>query len=176
MTNAGQKRENFSVSKFGEAAALPVTHLAYAHHAAEVAQEHFADELIPVRDVMPETHLTDDDVNARIQEINDEFDDSRPRRLRVRVKSYHASTLSVAVFDAGKPAKRKLVQINTRHMDKREGLRQAKTTVEASITEFYDIRTARWFMVAHGNALLDENRFDDREGFNVLVFVNEAEA
>ncbi|WLE00417.1 hypothetical protein PX860_26320 (plasmid) [Agrobacterium leguminum] len=52
MTNEGQKRENFSIAKLGEEAAesmaitqrrkwlkaLPVTHLAYAHHAAEVAE------------------------------------------------------------------------------------------------------------------------------------------
>lgn len=99
MTNDGQKRENFTVSKFGELAAksmaiaqrrkwlaaLPVTHLAYADHAVEVAQEHFADDLIPVSDVMPETHLTADEIEARIQSINDEFDKARPKRLRVRV-------------------------------------------------------------------------------------------
>lgn len=185
MTNDGQKRENFTVSKFGELAAksmaiaqrrkwlaaLPVTHLAYAHHAAEVAHEHFADDLIPVSDVMPETHLTADEIEARIQAINDDFDKARPKRLRVRVKYYHGSRLSVFVSDAGKPAKRKLVQINTRRLEKRDVLTEAKAKVEAAIAEFYDHDTAKWFMDAHGNALLAEDGFHVREGFNVLVMV-----
>ncbi|NTF07996.1 hypothetical protein G6L37_17660 [Agrobacterium rubi] len=185
MTNDGQKRENFTVSKFGELvaksmaiaqrrkwlAALPVTHLAYAHHAAEVAREHFADDLIPVSDVMPETHLTADEIEARIQAINDNFDKARPKRLRVRVKYYHGSRLSVFVSDAGKPAKRKLVQINTRRLEKRDVLAEAKAKVEAAIAEFYDHDTAKWFMDAHGSALLAEDGFHVREGFNVLVMV-----
>lgn len=185
MTNEGQKKESFSVSKFGEEAAksmaiaqrrkwlkdLPVTHLAYAHHAAEVARQEFADDLIPVSDVMPETHLTDDEIKAHIQSINDKFDRARPKRLRVRVKSYYAAKLSVAISDAGKPAKRRLVQINTRTMSKAEILGAAKATVEETIGEYYDTDVARWFMAAHGNALLDEDRYDVREGFNVLVFV-----
>ncbi|UHS64289.1 hypothetical protein HRR99_19710 [Agrobacterium vaccinii] len=151
-TNKCLKRENFSVSKFGEQAAksmaiaqrrkwlaaLPVTHLAYAHHAAEMAQEHFADDLIPVSDVMPETHLTADEIEERIQSINDDFDRARPKRLRVRVKYYHGSRLSVFVSDAGRPAKRKLVHINTRRLEKLDVLTEAKAKVEAVITEFYD--------------------------------------
>ncbi|WP_245445472.1 hypothetical protein [Agrobacterium rosae] len=185
MTNDGQKRENFTVSKFGELAAksmaiaqrrkwladLPVTHLAYAHHAAEVAHEYFADDLIPVSDVMPETHLTAEEIEARIQSINDDFDKARPKRLRVRVKYYHGSRLSVFVSDAGKPAKRKLVQINTRRLEKLDVLTEAKAKVEAAIAEFYDHDTAKWFMDAHGNALLAGDTFHVREGFNVLVMV-----
>lgn len=185
MTNEGQKRESFSVSKFGEQAAksmaiaqrrkwlaaLPVTHLAYAHHAAEVAQEHFADDLVPVSDVMPETHLTDDEIEARIQSINETFDTVRPKRLRVRVKSYHAAKLSVFVSDAGKPAKRKLMQINTRNMDKADMLTAVKSTVAATIAAFYDADVAKWFMDAHGNDLLDAYSFNVAEGFNVLVFL-----
>lgn len=185
MTNDGQKRENFTVSKFGELeaksmaiaqrrkwlAALPVTHLAYAQHAAEVAQEHFADDLIPVSDVMPETHLTADEIEARIRSINNDFDKARPKRLRVRVKYYHGSRLSVFVSDAGKPAKRKLVQINTRKLDKAEMLAAARSVVGATITEFYDAGVARWFMDAHGDNLLTDKHFHVREGFNVLVFL-----
>ena len=188
MTNEGQKKENFSVAKFGELeaksmaiaqrrkwlAALPVTHLAYAHHAAEVAHEHFADDLIPVSDVMPETYLKDDEIEARIQWINDEFDRTRPKRLRVRIKSYHTDKLSVFVSDAGKPAKRRLVQINTRRLEKRDVLTEAKAKIEAAIAEFYDHDTAKWFMDAHGNALLAEDGFHVREGFNVLVMVEAA--
>lgn len=37
--------------------------------------------------------------------------------------------------------------------------------------EFYDHDTAKWFMDAHGNALLSEDGFHVREGFNVLVMV-----
>ncbi|MCI9868513.1 hypothetical protein RHIZ_21350 [Rhizobium skierniewicense] len=189
MTNDGQKRENFTVSKFGELeaktmaiaqrrkwlATLPVTHPAYANHATDVAQEHFADDLIPVSDFMPETHLKDDEIEARIQSINDDFDRTRPKRLRVRIKSYHTDKLSVFVSDAGKPAKRKLVQINTRQLGKPEVLREAKSKVWASITEFYDDDTARWFMEAHGDALLAEDRFDVQEGFNILVMADTAE-
>ncbi|WP_244910285.1 AP2/ERF family transcription factor [Agrobacterium rosae] len=184
-TNDGSKRENFSVTKFGEAkaksmaieqrrkwlCALPVTHLAYAQHAADVAHEHFADDLIPVSDVMPETHLTDDEIEARIQSINDEFDKARPKRLRIRVKYYHGSRLSVFVSDAGKPAKRKLVQINTRKLDKAEMLATARSAVGATITEFYDAGVARWFMDAHGDNLLTDKHFHVRQGFNVLVFL-----
>ena len=185
MTNDGQKRESFSVAKFGELAAksmaiaqrrkwlaaLPVTHLAYAHHAAEVAHEHFADDLIPVGDVMPETHLKGEEIEARIQSINDQFDKMRPKRLRIRVKYYHGNRLSVFVSDAGKPAKRKLVQINTRKLDKAEMLAAARSVVGATITEFYDAGVARWFMGAHGDNLLTDKHFNVREGFNVLVFL-----
>lgn len=185
MTNDGQKRESFSVAKFGELAAksmaiaqrrkwlaaLPVTHLAYAHHAADVAQEHFADDLIPVSDVMPETHLTAEEIEARIQSINDQFDRMRPKRLRIRVKYYHGNRLSVFVSDAGKPAKRKLLQINTRKLDKAEMLAAARSVVEATITEFYDADVARWFMDAHGDNLLTDKHFHVRQGFNVLVFL-----
>ncbi|NTE88773.1 AP2 domain-containing protein [Agrobacterium rubi] len=184
-TNESVKRENFSVSKFGEQAAksmaiaqrrkwlaaLPVTHLAYAQHAANVAQEHFADDLIPVSDVMPETHLTADEIEARIQAINDEFNKTRPKRLRIRVKYYNDNRLSVFVSDAGKPAKRKLVQINTRKLDKAEMLAAARSVVGATITEFYDADVARWFMDAHGDNLLTDKHFDVRQGFNVLVFL-----
>lgn len=190
MTNDGQKRENFSVPKFGEQAAksmaiaqrrewlkaLPVTHLAYAHHAAEVAHERFADDLIPVSDVMPETHLTDNEIEARIQSINDKFDRTRPKRLRVRVKSYHAGRLSVFVSDAGKPAKRRLVQINTRTMERSEILSDVRSKVEGSIAEFYDAETARWFMIAHGLLLLSEDQFNIRDGFNVLVIAETGQA
>ncbi|XUY30222.1 hypothetical protein RMR21_023965 (plasmid) [Agrobacterium sp. rho-8.1] len=188
MTNDGQKRENFSVSKFGELAAksmaiaqrrkwladLPVTHLAYAQHAADVALEHFADDLIPVSDVMPETHLTADEIEARIQVINDDFDRTRPKRLRVRVKRYHHNRLSVFVSDGGKSAKRKLMQVNTRKLGKLEALSEVKSKIEAAVAELYDADTARWFMEAQGNDLLDDNRFDAGEGFNVLVFVEAA--
>lgn len=187
-TNESLKRENFSVSNFGEQAAksmaiaqrrkwlaaLPVTHLAYAQHAADVAQERFADDLIPVSDVTPETHLRDDEIKARVQVINDEFDRTRPKRLRVRVKRYHHNRLSVFVSDAGKSAKRKLVQVNTRKLGKLEALSEVKSKIEATVAEFYGAGTAKWFMGAHGNDLLDDSRFDAGDGFNVLVFVEAA--
>ncbi|MES5097858.1 hypothetical protein ABUK73_06480 [Agrobacterium sp. BA1120] len=185
MTNEGQKRENFSVSKFGEQAAksmaiaqrrnwlkdLPVTHLAYAHHAAEVARQEFAADLVPAADVMPETHIDAAEIEARIKAVNDTFNQLRPKRLRVRVKSYNGCELSVAVSDAGTPAKRRLVQINMRKMGKAETLDAAKSAVEATIIEFYDADVAEWFMSKHGDVLLDETRFDVREGFNILLFV-----
>jgi len=141
-----------------------------------VAQEHFADDLIPVSGVMPETHLTDDEIKARINTINDEFDRNRPPRLRGRVKSYHAARLSVFVSDAGKPAKRRLVQINTRSMEKAEMLAAAKLKVEAVIAELYDADVARWFMTTHGYTLLSEDGFNIRDGFNVLVVAETSQA
>lgn len=86
--------------------ALPVTHLAYAHHAAEVARTQFGDGLAPVDDVMPEAHYSDADIEARIRAINDRFDAERPKRLRVRVKSYSTDRISIAVSDAGSPARK----------------------------------------------------------------------
>ncbi|KQO76088.1 hypothetical protein [Rhizobium sp. Leaf262] len=51
---------------------------------------------------------------------------------------------------------------------------EVKTRIEATIAELYDADTAKWFMEAQGNDLLDDNRFDAGEGFNVLVFVEAA--
>ncbi len=61
-TRESQKKENFSIARFGEEAAksmaitrrrkwlkaLPVTHLAYAHHAAEVAAINLAKNSHPL--------------------------------------------------------------------------------------------------------------------------------
>ncbi|PYG58444.1 hypothetical protein N434_02355, partial [Rhizobium sp. UGM030330-04] len=61
-TREGQKKENFSIARFGEEAAksmaitrrhksltaLPVTYLAYAHHAAEVAAINLAKNSHPL--------------------------------------------------------------------------------------------------------------------------------
>ncbi|WP_284775411.1 hypothetical protein [Agrobacterium sp. lyk4-40-TYG-31] len=55
-----------------------------------------------------------------------------------------------------------------------EVLTEAKAKIEAAIAEFYDHDTAKWFMDAHGNALLAEDAFHVREGFNVLVMVQAA--
>lgn len=186
MTNEGQKRENFSIAKFGEVSAksmaiakrrlwlqnLPVQHLAYAHHAAEIARREFADNLVPVVDVMPETHIENIEIKARIESINNDFDKARPKRLRVRVKSYHSDKLSIFVSDAGSPAKRRLVQINTKNILLAELLATVKSKVSEIISEICDADVATWFMNNHGNSLLDEQKFETAEGFNVLVFVH----
>lgn len=70
---------------------------------------------------------------------------------------------------------RKLVEINTPKLEKRDILTEAKVKVEAAIAEFYDQDIAKSFMDAHGNALLAEDGFQVREGFNVLVMVEAAE-
>ncbi|CAD0212789.1 hypothetical protein AGRHK599_LOCUS2069 [Rhizobium rhizogenes] len=185
MTSEGQKRENFSIAKFGEEAAksmaitqrrkwlkaLPVTHLAYAHHAAEVARAQFGDELAPADDVLPKVRLDDADIEARIKAINDQFDASRPKRLRVRVKSYMKDRVSIAVSDAGSPVRKKLMHLNRRGRQKAEILVDTKSKIEAAITALYDTHVSRWFMGVHCNDLLELDRFDFNDGFNVLVFL-----
>lgn len=187
MTNEGQKRENFSVAKFGEEAAksmaitqrrkwlraLPVTHLAYAHHAAEVARTQFGDGLAPADDVLPEVRLADADIEARIKEINDQFDASRPKRLRVRVKSYSTDRISIAVSDAGSPARKKLTHLNTRGKAGTEIIDAINRTVRETVTEIHDEKTACWFCSTYGNDLLNPQTFNIDDGFNVLVIVPE---
>ena len=185
MTNEGQKRENFSIAKLGEEAAksmaitqrrtwlraLPVTHLAYAHHAAEVARTQFGDGLAPVDDVMPEAHYSDADIEARIRAINDRFDAERPKRLRVRVKSYSTDRISIAVSDAGSPARKKLRHLNRRGKTLVDIIDTIKESVRESVTAIHDENTACWFSSEHANKLLDLRTFNVDEGFNVLVFV-----
>jgi hypothetical protein len=187
MTNEGQKRENFSIAKFGEEAAksmaitqrrnwlraLPVTHLAYAHHAAEVARTQFGDGLAPADDVLPEVRLADADIEARIKEINDQFDASRPKRLRVRVKSYSTDRISIAVSDAGSPARKKLTHLNTRGKAGTEIIDAINRTVRETVTEIHDETTACWFCSTYGNDLLNPQTFNIDDGFNVLVIVPE---
>lgn len=185
MTNEGQKRENFSIAKFGEEAAksmaitqrrkwlkaLPVTHLAYAHHAAEVARHQFGEELVPLDDVMPEARLGNAEIEARIGAINERFDATRPKRLRVRVKSYTKDRVSIAVSDAGSPARKRLMYLNRRDRQKAEILVDTKSKIETAITDLYDTHVSRWFMGEHCNDLLAPDRFDFNDGFNVLVFL-----
>lgn len=185
MTNEGQKRENFSIAKFGEEAAksmaitqrrkwlkaLPVTHLAYAHHAAEVARSQFGDGLAPADDGLPGERRADADIKARIKEINDQFDASRPKRLRVRVKSYSTDRVSIAVSDAGSPARKKLMHLNTRGKAETEIVNAINSSVRETVTAIHDEKTACWFSSTYGNKLLNPQTFNIDEGFNVLVIV-----
>ncbi|OOO17789.1 hypothetical protein BS627_19855 [Agrobacterium salinitolerans] len=185
MTNEGQKRETFSVAKLGEEAAksmaitqrrkwlraLPVTHLAYAHHAAEVARAQFADELAPADDVLPRERRADADIKARIKEINDRFDASRPKRLRVRVKSYSTDRVSIAVSDAGSPARKKLMHLNTRGKAGTEIVNAINSSIRETVTAIHDEKTACWFSSTYGNKLLNPQTFNIDEGFNLLVIV-----
>ena len=187
MTNEGQKRENFSIAKFGEEAAksmaitqrrtwlkaLPVTHLAYAHHAAEVARAQFGDKLAPADDILPEVRLADADIKARIKEINDQFDAARPKRLRVRVKSYSTDRVSIAVSDAGSPARKKLMHLNRRGKTGIEIIDAINRSVRETVTEIHDEKIARWFCSTYGNELLNHQAFSIDDGFNVLVIVPE---
>ncbi|WP_254229060.1 hypothetical protein [Agrobacterium salinitolerans] len=185
MTSEGQKRENFSVAKLGEEAAksmaitqrrkwlraLPVTHLAYAHHAAEVARAQFADGLAPVDDVLPGERRADADIKARIKEINDQFDAARPKRLRVRVKSYSTDRVSIAVSDAESPARKKLMHLNRRGKTGTEIIDAINRSVRETVTAIHDEKTACWFCSTYGNELLNPQTFNIDEGFNVLVIV-----
>ena len=187
MTSEGQKRENFSVAKLGEEAAksmaitqrrkwlkaLPVTHLAYAHHAAEVARAQFGDGLAPADDVLPEVRLTDADIEARIKEINDQFDASRPKRLRVRVKSYSKDRISIAVSDAESPARKKLMHLNRRGKTGIDIVEAINRSVRETVTAIHDERVACWFSSTYGKKLLNPQTFNIDEGFNLLVFVPE---
>lgn len=185
LTREGQKKENFPVSKFGEQAAksmaisrrrqwleaLPVRHLAYAQHAEEVARQHFGDQLLPARDVLPELHLSAEDVDARIAAIEARFDAAKPKRLRVRVKDYGGSRLALAVSNAAKPAKRRLIYAPLTKGDVARALHLLRQRTKAVITEFYDEAAAAWFMDAHGNALFDPQQFELSQGFNILVLL-----
>ncbi|WP_337270135.1 hypothetical protein [Oryzifoliimicrobium ureilyticus] len=185
MTKEGQKRENFSVSKFGEEVAksmaitqrrkwlkdLPVKHLAYAHHAEEINREHFADQLAPVSDVMPAVTMSEEEVEWLLEAIDRRFDEMRPRRLRVRVKSYAKNKLTIAVSDAGQPAKRRMVQLNTSSLTETQIIKAARERVEAEIALVHDKATASWFMAEHASSLFAPERFDSAVGFNVLVCV-----
>ncbi|MGN7713477.1 hypothetical protein [Agrobacterium sp. LAD9] len=187
MTSEGQKRENFSVAKLGEEAAksmaitqrrkwlkaLPVTHLAYAHHAAEVARHRFGEELVPLDDVMPESRLGDAEIEARIGAINERFDAARPKRLRVRVKSYSTDRVSIAVSDAGSPARKKLMHLNTRGGAGVEIIEAIKGVMKEAVATVYDQNIWLWFSSEHVNELLDPQTFDIDQGFNVLVIVPE---
>jgi hypothetical protein len=185
MTREGQRKENFSVGRYGEEAAksmaiaqrarwlrgLPVKHLAYAHHAEAVTRESFAEQLVSATDVLPHVQISDDEVTARLAAINARFDAYRPPRLRVRVKSYGKNRVSIAVSDGGQPAQRKLAQINIASMSSEAVLAIVKARIGETITAIYGTDIARWFAEKHGDALLADKVLDWSEGFNVLVWV-----
>ncbi|WP_320189052.1 hypothetical protein RMS29_015520 [Agrobacterium rosae] len=52
-------------------------------------------------------------------------------------------------------------------------LTEAKAKIEAAIAEFYDHNTAKWFMDAHGNALLAEDAFHVREGVTYSLWAKQ---
>ncbi|MCF1492670.1 hypothetical protein GOZ83_06405 [Agrobacterium vitis] len=185
LTRTENKREKFSVRKYGAEQAkamaiaqrrkwleeLPVKHLTYAEHSQEMTRQHFGDQLAPVSDVMPEVSIPEAEAKARLKAINAHFDAKRPPRLRVRMKSYHDGRLSINVSDAGSPAQRKLVSLNTKRLPLGETLAMASDRIMALITAFYNPDVADWFMQNHGAALLDPARYDPDAGFNVLLFV-----
>lgn len=184
MTNEGQKRESFSIGRLGEEAAkslaiaqrmrwlkaLPVKHLAYAHHAEEITRQNFDHQLDIAADVGPQVQITEEEVIARIAEINARFDAYRPPRLKVRVKSYGRGLLAVAVSNGGSPAKRKLVTLNTIKLT-HGGALAAAGRVREVIEEIYNADVAHWFASEHGNAQLAPESFDPAIGFNVTVWV-----
>ncbi|NSZ16351.1 hypothetical protein [Agrobacterium vitis] len=185
LTRTEHKREKFSLREYGEEQAkamaialrrkwleeLPVKHLAYAEHSEEMTRQYFGDQLAPVSDVLPEVSITKTEAKARLKAINAHFDALRPPRLRVRVKSYQEDRLSVHVSDAGFPAQRKLVILNTKRLSTGETLAMASNRIMGLITAFYNPDVADWFMENHGRILLDPTRYDPDDGFNVLLFV-----
>jgi hypothetical protein len=184
-TKEGQKKENFPVGRYGEEAAksmaiaqrsrwlkgLPVKHLAYAHHAEAVTREKFAEQLAPASDVMPKVQIDDEQVAARIADVNARFDAYRPPRLRVRVKSYGDGRVSIAVSDGGQPAQRKLIHLNIASLSLEGMLGSVRARINETITEFYNADTARWFAAEHGDTLLKEGTFRISEGFNITVWL-----
>eukprot|EP00913_Durusdinium_trenchii_P031538 g29530.t1 len=183
MTKEGQKRETYPVAKYGSAAKsmaisqrtrwladLPVKHLAYAHHAEEVTRQTFEVQLTPATDVMPQVQISEQEVLARLADINARFDAGRPPRLKVRVKSYRMTRLSIALSDGGQPAQRKLIQLNTVSLA-HGGLLVAAGKIQEIITEFYNADVAAWFAREHAKHLLDPDRFDTAAGFNVTLWV-----
>ncbi|TDK35672.1 hypothetical protein E2F50_12125 [Rhizobium deserti] len=183
MTKEGQKRETYPISKYGSAAKsmaisqrtrwladLPVKHLAYAHHAEEVTRQTFEDQLTPATDVMQQVQISEQEVLARLADINARFDTDRPPRLKVRVKSYGKGRLSVAVSDGGQPAQRKLIQLNTASLA-HGGLLVAAGKIQEIITEFYSADVAAWFAQEHAKHLLDPDRFNATAGLNVTLWV-----
>lgn len=184
-TQDGQKKENYPVGRYGEEAAksmaiaqrarwlkgLPVKHLAYAHHAEAVTRLLFAEQLLPAENVLPQTPIADEDVAARIAEINARFDANRPARLKVRVKCYGTGRLTVAISDGGQPARRKLMQLNTLSMPADDMLAFVKARIGETIEALYNADVAHWFAQEHGNALLSGERFQMSEGFNVTVWL-----
>lgn len=185
MTKEGQKKESFSVGRYGEEAAksmaiaqrarwlrgLPVKHLAYAHHAEAITITNFADQLVPAVDVLPQVQISDEEVVARIAAIDARFDAYRPPRLRVRVKSYGKGRVSIAVSDGGQPAQRRLLQVNTASLSSEEIRATLSARIGATIKTIYDADVAQWFAEAHGDALLKEGAFDVSEGFNIVVWL-----
>jgi hypothetical protein len=187
MTSEGQKKESFSTGRYGEEAAksmaiaqrarwlrgLPVKHLAYAHHAEAITRDNFAEDLVPTADVLPQAQISDEEGLARIAAINARFDAYRPPRLRVWVKSYGKDRVSIAVSDAGQPAQRKIVQVNTASISADELRGSVKARIGAMIEAIYSADVARWFAKEHGDALLAGGAFELSEGFNVLVWIPE---
>jgi hypothetical protein len=184
-TKEGQKKESFSISRYGEEAAksmaiaqrarwlrgLPVKHLAYAHHAEAITRENFAEQLTSAADVLPQLQISDEEIATRIAEINARFDVDRPPRLRVRVKSYGEGRISIAVSDGAQPAQRKLTHVNTASMSSEEMLATVKARIGDAVRTIYNSAIARWFTEVHGDKLLAKGTFDVSEGFNVLVWV-----
>ncbi|WP_234934218.1 hypothetical protein [Agrobacterium vitis] len=185
LTRTEHKREKFSVREYGEEQAkamaialrrkwleeLPVKHLTYAEHSEEMTRQYFGEQLAPVSDVLPEVSITKTEAKARLKAINAHFDALRPPRLRVRVRSYQEGRLSVHVSDAGFPAQRKLVILNTKRLSTGETLAMAGNRIMGLITAFYNTDVAHWFMQTHSHILLDPARYDPDDGFNVLLFV-----
>ena len=136
-----------------------------------MARAQFGDKLAPADDILPEVRLADADIKARIKEINDQFDAARPKRLRVRVKSYSTDRVSIAVSDAESPARKKLRHLNRRGKAGAEIVNAINSSIRETVTAIYDERIAGWFSSTYGDKLLNPQTFKIEEGFNVLVFV-----
>ncbi|MVA59178.1 hypothetical protein [Agrobacterium vitis] len=185
LTRTENKREKFSVRKYGEGEAkamaialrrkwleeLPVKHLAYAEHSEDMARQYFGDQLAPVSDVLPEVSITKTEAKARLDAINAHFDALRPPRLRVRVRSYQEGRLSVYVSDAGFPAQSKLIQINIKRLSLGENLANAGKQISDLITAFYNASVSDWFMQNYGKSLLDPGNFCLDKGLNLLLHI-----
>ena len=182
---AGLKRRSFAVAEYGEAGAerraiaqrrawldaLPAAFTLSSPHAEAVAQCRFRAELERAVEVHPNESLSPAELESRLAAIDARFDALRPQRLRVRVKRYASDRLSVAVSDAGRPARRRLVQVRSGDRPAPEVLREAAAAIGLIVSELYGAPVARWFHRAHLHDRLAPGRFEGDAGFNICVLV-----
>nr|WP_245999329.1 AP2/ERF family transcription factor [Paracoccus methylarcula] len=182
----GRKSKRFSVKEHGndQAKALaiaqrqewlnahPVNYVTFSPQAEEVARDRFKDRLETPANVLPHARLSKAEIKKRLASINARFDSLRPARLRVRGRrGTGGQVLTISVSDAGRPARRKDMNIKMKRRPLEVALMKAAEKIEATITNIYNADAARWFMDEHGQHLLDPASFDPEEGFSVLVFV-----
>lgn len=187
-TQGRMKRRRFSVRKYGEEGAkaealalrekwlaeLPAKFLTFHDYADTVSRQLHPELLDEVPDVLPHAPpLSDEEIKAKLAEINARFDALRPPKLKVRVRRYGPESDSYAVYvsDLGYPARRKLTTAYQGKQSLEAMLTKARKKITTRIDQLYSPAVTEWFMHEYGNALLDPARFDPDEGFIISVWV-----